>query len=621
MATNHKLALIRRWAHPLWQCDSLVVLVIILASAATYSPILSYWFTGVDIFPLILSNRVESVWEIPRLLTSEHISAYTGQEIAAAVGIRPLVQLLFAIDFWIWNLNPLGFHLTNLLLHALNSVLIYFLVRQLRFRFWRPIGLLAALVFVVQPINAAIVPMMEARFDLLLGTFVFLSLIAALRFLESERTYWLLLAVLSGVLALGAKETAVILLPIMAFTAVYVKSDRNIRTTLLLTISYALMVIAYMVYRNWVLGGELGAYEIAEPDYYQQFRQSAMIFFNPSLFFLLPLYEGSLRLIPWRLVQVATLSLLLITGVGATYFLLGQYQKLGPRLHERLTGPLKPLILVSCWLTAFFLFYTFIKLLMGVFQIWYMYTPIAFFSIALSAATVYLIVLLRRSLASPMKSLKKSAAIGILTAPVVLILLSPFVGVIIFRTFTEWSAASQLGNTYLAEVNNSASSFPDGSTIFLINLPHGVNCDRPICVGLAYGFEDYSVDSWVKLTMPDRDLEFIAVSTIWIDANENTINSTSLYDPVGDVIEVQTTGGRMELPWQSRYGDFLSVAIDIDEQNQTRKATIVITDEEIREGKGYYFFDFFGTPKAFEIRGDALREPRPGNRPGIPPPT
>ena len=105
------------WTRRLWERNSFLVLIVLLLSAATHYSILSYWFTGVDIFPLILSNRVESLSELPRLLTSEHLSAYSGQEIAAAVGIRPLAQLLFAVDYWIWDLNPFGYHLTNLLLN------------------------------------------------------------------------------------------------------------------------------------------------------------------------------------------------------------------------------------------------------------------------------------------------------------------------------------------------------------------------------------------------------------------------------------------------------------------------------------------------------------------------
>src|SRR5262245_1675597 len=36
---------------------------------------------------------------------------------------RPLVNLSFAIDYALWGQNPAGFHLTNVVLHALNVVL------------------------------------------------------------------------------------------------------------------------------------------------------------------------------------------------------------------------------------------------------------------------------------------------------------------------------------------------------------------------------------------------------------------------------------------------------------------------------------------------------------------
>src|SRR2546427_9555065 len=44
---------------------------------------------------------------------------------------RPLVNLSFAVDHVLWDLNPVGYHLTNVLLHALNVVLLFILVSRI----------------------------------------------------------------------------------------------------------------------------------------------------------------------------------------------------------------------------------------------------------------------------------------------------------------------------------------------------------------------------------------------------------------------------------------------------------------------------------------------------------
>src|SRR6202011_2535693 len=44
---------------------------------------------------------------------------------------RPIQNISFIVDYFFWNTNEFGFHLTNALLHAGGGVLLYFLLRQL----------------------------------------------------------------------------------------------------------------------------------------------------------------------------------------------------------------------------------------------------------------------------------------------------------------------------------------------------------------------------------------------------------------------------------------------------------------------------------------------------------
>src|SRR5437899_270958 len=43
----------------------------------------------------------------------------------------PLSWMTFGMDYRLWGMNPLGYHLTNLLLHATNAVVFYFLVLRI----------------------------------------------------------------------------------------------------------------------------------------------------------------------------------------------------------------------------------------------------------------------------------------------------------------------------------------------------------------------------------------------------------------------------------------------------------------------------------------------------------
>jgi hypothetical protein len=43
----------------------------------------------------------------------------------------PLTWMTLGLDYVVWGMNPTGYHLTNLLLHAANAILFYFIALRL----------------------------------------------------------------------------------------------------------------------------------------------------------------------------------------------------------------------------------------------------------------------------------------------------------------------------------------------------------------------------------------------------------------------------------------------------------------------------------------------------------
>jgi hypothetical protein len=138
----------------------------------------------------------------------------------------PLTWLSLAIDYQVWGHNPFGYHLTNLLLHVANTVLVLRLVFQLlrgRFEHASAAAVLTAAIFGVHPLRVESVAWVTERKDLLFAFFYLLALLAYLRWVvrENQRDYWgcLLLFICSAL----AKSTAVTLPLVLVLLDVFWK--------------------------------------------------------------------------------------------------------------------------------------------------------------------------------------------------------------------------------------------------------------------------------------------------------------------------------------------------------------------------------------------------------------
>lgn len=122
---------------------------------------------------------------------------------------HPVTWLSHMLDVSIWGLNPTGHHLTNLLLHAANAILVFFLLHKIT---GRPLlSWLSALIFAIHPVQTESVAWVSSRQDLLSATFLFLAIFAYLRYVSKETPKRYLLVVLFFGLGLMTKFTAMAL--------------------------------------------------------------------------------------------------------------------------------------------------------------------------------------------------------------------------------------------------------------------------------------------------------------------------------------------------------------------------------------------------------------------------
>ena len=95
------------------------------------------------------------------------------------VSYMPLQLVSYVLDYSLWGFNPYGYHLQQIILHALDSVLAFELVRRLLGRFW--LAALAGLFFAVHPSHVESVAWVSARKDVLSAAFLIPAVLFYLR--------------------------------------------------------------------------------------------------------------------------------------------------------------------------------------------------------------------------------------------------------------------------------------------------------------------------------------------------------------------------------------------------------------------------------------------------------
>jgi tetratricopeptide (TPR) repeat protein len=138
---------------------------------------------------------------------------------------RPIRDLSLALDYWFWGLNPSGFRLTNILIHSVNSCLVYVLVTRIAGD--GKTAVLAALLFAVHPIQTDAVAYISGRRDVLFTCFYLLSFYWYIRFREETGGRFALGSVAAFALSVMTKEMAVTLPVILLLWDVYARWDQQ----------------------------------------------------------------------------------------------------------------------------------------------------------------------------------------------------------------------------------------------------------------------------------------------------------------------------------------------------------------------------------------------------------
>ena len=217
-----------------------IALLVATLTFVVFKPTLTYEFVNWDDNAYVYQNpsfHPLTFSSLGRLVVQPYFRSWT-----------PVAFLSHAADVALWQFNPFGHHLTNVLLHSINAVLVFWLALHLLHLFRRKQegepgealssslisgSVIAALVFALHPLRAESVAWVSDRKDLLCGMFTLLT--ALVYFSRRENPAQPLsrysLLVLFYLLALGSKSIAM-MLPVVFLLCDFLFFKKNMRESL-----------------------------------------------------------------------------------------------------------------------------------------------------------------------------------------------------------------------------------------------------------------------------------------------------------------------------------------------------------------------------------------------------
>ena len=242
-------------AHRFTRQNILSILALGLLVIVSYLPAMLWGGFVWDDEILTSSQAVQEGWSgLWRLWSGDAYNSYDTQE----GHYWPLVYTTFWLENKLWGFAPRGYHIVNVLLHLVNTLLLWHLLRRLAV----PGTWMVAAVFAVHPLHVESVAWVIERKDVLSGLFYLAAVLAWMRFVEQPRRGWYAGSLMLYAAALLSKSIA-ITLPVALLIWHWWKQGRVTSTDLLRLVPFFTIGLAIVV-------GDLSFYrsmEVVSFDY------------------------------------------------------------------------------------------------------------------------------------------------------------------------------------------------------------------------------------------------------------------------------------------------------------------------------------------------------------------
>ena len=425
---------------------------------------------------------------------------------------RPIQSIAWWAMLSLFGFDFAPMHMLNFLLHALNSVLVFFLAKKLLNDKKGFFALFASVLFALHPVHINTLLFVSRLPEPLAIFFLLASLLSFIAFLEKKRPFLFALSVLCCFLGVFSKEAGSMIPAILFFYAlVFLKPDgisAHVKRCLRLCVPFFCTVLLYLLMMNISLG--------TVPRYIWELsgnRSQRLFAFTRMLFYPLDIlkndYFGSFY--NFLNAQLADIFFIFYAALFTVVALLHFSKKAGD----------KALLFLSTWLFSCM----FVLAAYNLLPSWYMYTPAVPFSIILA-------LFLQRSL-SNCKSLlahrrqgpnafrhglfpiakkpwpSNAVAVAITIFFLYLAFLSP-----LFTQYSQPWVASGITKNFFSQALASAQAIPPGNTIYLINCPEFLLVSDK---GFTYEIllvNDASLQAFLDFALPEKNFEVVSLTAV-----------------------------------------------------------------------------------------------------------
>ncbi len=175
-------------------------LVLGLASFAVFFKTIFYPFVHDDVIFIVNNPAISHLGNLSELFFPNQVAAGLNSY------YRPLLDLFYRLQHYFFGFNPFYFHLTNIVLHTANGLLLFSVLSRLSFH--RNFAFVVSILFLIHPVQTEAVACVSGASNLLCALFLLLSLHAYLR-------GGLIFCLISFVFALLCKEQAIMFVPLV----------------------------------------------------------------------------------------------------------------------------------------------------------------------------------------------------------------------------------------------------------------------------------------------------------------------------------------------------------------------------------------------------------------------